>query len=165
VAHSGRGSYSKDVRPVAMLGCSVLGALLTGCGTSPEYVNDVEQEVVYESGEGAPSMPKASWLGGWTGMGSQSSGSSWNMRLELTSTSPGQCARVSYPSVGCSGYWECAAGFDGSQLQAMEYITEGKDRCIDQVEVVLVANPDGRTVSFHGIAEDITAEASLGRSQ
>jgi hypothetical protein len=154
------------VRPMAILGCAVIGsgALLTGCGVSPEYVDDVdEEEIIYEAAESPSRRPEVSWVGRWIGVGHQSNGSSWDMRLTVTGTGPGECAKVDYPSVGCSGYWDCAPGFDGAQIQAVEIITDGKDRCIDEVQVVLAANPDGRTVSFQGTAGDITAEARLGR--
>jgi hypothetical protein len=136
----------------------VLGTL--GCGTSPEFREEVMESHVEEY---VPVGKRKSLVGQWKGTGEQSNGSSWDMVLDVTSHTPGQCATIRYPSSGCSGYWECTAAFDGVQLDAVEYITKGRDRCVNEVDVQLVVNEGGRTLTFFAATGEITAEGLLAR--
>lgn len=139
--------------------CSLVVGTL-GCGTSPEFREEVIETEIEEY---VPVGKTKSLVGSWRGQGEQSDGSSWDMVLQVTSHRPGKCATIHYPSSGCSGYWECTSGFDGVQLDAVEHITKGRDRCIDHVDVQLVVDEGGRTVSFYAVTGDITAEGRLAR--
>ncbi len=143
------------------MGCSLLFVLgLAGCGTSPEFVEEVAEP---DAEDYAPRRELRSLLGVWKGQGQQSDGPSWNMELSITSHRPGRCATIRYPSSGCSGYWVCTSPFDGVQLDAVEHITEGQGNCIDGVAVQVVANEGGRTISFYAVTGDIQAEGRLAR--
>ena len=132
-----------------------------GCGTSPEFREEVIETEVEEY---VPAGHRSSISGRWKGQGEQSDGSTWTIELNITSQKPGRCATIRYPSSGCSGYWTCTTAFDGVQLDAVEHITKGRDRCIDEVDIQLVVNDGGRTISFYALAGEITAEGHLGRS-
>lgn len=138
----------------------LLAAASVGCGTSPEFR---EEAVEPDADDYVTAGRMKSLIGQWKGMGQQSNGSTWDIELAISSHRPGRCATIRYPSSGCSGYWECTASFDGAQLDAVEHITKGKDRCIDQVDVQLVVNEGGRTISFYAVTGDVTAEGRLAR--
>lgn len=67
--------------------------------------------------------------GTWTGVGTQSDGRKWPVRVELTAAS-GSCGTIVYPTVPCRGTWTCAEGVqpDGWR-EAVESIQSGS--CID----------------------------------
>lgn len=134
--------------------------LTMGCGTSPEFREEV---IETEVDEYVPATHAESVVGLWRGMGEQTDGSSWDMELNITSLRPGKCATIKYPSSGCSGHWECVSRFDGVQLDAVEHITSGKDRCVDEVDVQIVVNEGGRTISFYAQTGKIQAEGRLAR--
>ncbi len=113
--------------------------------------------------EYVPISSMKSLVGSWKGTGAQNDGSTWNMVLNIMTLRPGRCATVAYPSSGCSGYWECTSRFDGVQLDAVEHITKGRDRCVDDVDVQLVVDDGGRTISFYAVTGEITAEGRLAR--
>ena len=132
--------------------------------TSTEVLDPSTEEVIEtEIEEYVPAGSTVSLKGQWRGSGEQSDGASWDMVLHVSGDRPGRCATIVYPSSGCSGYWECTSTFDGVQLDAVEHITKGRDRCIDGVDVQLVVNEGGRTVSFYGVTGKITAEGRLSR--
>jgi hypothetical protein len=138
----------------------VLGTV--GCGTSPEFREEVIETDIEEY---VPVGKMKSLVGNWKGTGEQSNGSSWDMVLQVTSHTPGRCATIRYPSSGCSGYWECISAFDGVQLDAIEHITKGRDRCVNEVDVQLVVDDGGRTISFYAATGEITAEGRLARQR
>jgi hypothetical protein len=142
-----------------------LWALLAvvGCGASPEFAEDPEYASEAEVSTPAPAATRiagGSLLGRWSGTGYQSSGSSWEMVLDIARTDEGPCAIVDYPDVGCAGYWTCVGRSDGNGLEAVEHITTGKKRCVDRVEV-RVKLVEGSRLAFMAQAEDQTAEATL----
>jgi hypothetical protein len=147
------------VRHHVVLAC-LTAAFTSGCGTSPEFREEVIETEVEEY---VPAGQMRSLKGRWKGMGEQSNGSSWDIVLDVKSLNPGKCATIVYPSSGCSGYWMCTSSFDGVQLDAVEHITDGKDRCVDKVDVQLVVNDGGRTLSFYASTGDIKAEGRLAR--
>ena len=141
------------------MGVALLG-LAMGCGTSPEFVDDPVDHPAAPSHD-ADAPAQGSVLGRWSGVGYQSSGSSWEMVLDVAHTDEGPCAVVRYPDVGCAGYWTCTGSSDGTRLKAVERITTGKKHCIDRVDVSVKLVSRGRRLAFAAQADDQTAEATL----
>ncbi|MBW2458988.1 MAG: hypothetical protein JRI68_31100 [Deltaproteobacteria bacterium] len=145
----------------------VLGGLaVAACGPSPEYFDRPEDahDVVVVEDEDEPreaTVGYASVLGRWRGMGVQSDGARWLIELDVANLDAGPCAVVRYPTIGCSGYWVCPEPSDGSRIEAVERITEGRGHCSDQVAVkVALANDHGSLCYF---ADDgqVTASGKL----
>lgn len=137
----------------------LLGLSTIGCGASPEFREEIIETDVETY---VPVATMTSLLGRWKGTGAQNDGTSWDMVLDITSHRTGKCANIHYPSSGCSGYWECISDFNGAQLEAVEHITEGRDKCVDEVDVEIVVDKGG-TISFYAATGDITAEGRLSR--
>ncbi len=142
-----------------------------GCGTSPEFMDDASTPVqVVRVRPAEPPKPAgddvdplAGLVGRWSGVGHQSDGSSWAMEVDVTRLDDGPCALVHYPSLGCSGYWECFHSA-GRRLRAVERITEGKGTCVDNVRVDLKLGRDRQTVAFTAKTGDVSAAGKLERS-
>ena len=60
-----------------------------------------------------PKRDGPSLLGTWEGIGQQSDGPSWPMKVKVTTFRKGTCAFVSYPSLGCADQWDCTVNSDG----------------------------------------------------
>jgi hypothetical protein len=129
----------------------LLPILLVGCEPCPCD----EAAAAVEPGLHEPVM------GHWSGQGRQSDGMTWTMEVDVAGIGPGRCATVSYPDVGCSGYWTCTAT-DENSLRGVEHITQGRDRCVDIAFAAAVVE-DG-TLEYHAADETIEAVARLARS-
>lgn len=149
------------------LSLMLVGAFAVGCGTSPEFMDDVATPVevvrVRPATESRDVDPLAGLVGRWTGVGHQSDGSSWAMEVDVTRLEDGPCALVHYPSLGCSGYWECFHSA-GRRLRAVERITDGKGICVDDVRVDLKLGRDRQTAAFTARTGDVSAAGKLERS-
>ena len=132
-------------------------ALVMGCGASPELLDDAAAP------RSATSKTYGSLLGRWSGVGYQSTGADWDMVVDIARTDEGPCAAVHYPDVDCTGYWTCKGQSEGDYLEAVERITSGRDKCIDQTRVRLRLTPSGRA-EFEAQADDQTAEGTLERT-
>jgi len=75
-----------------------------------------------------------SWLEGtWTGVAhQQQNNSDWSVRLVAS----GSSYKVSYPSLGCSGYLSVYE-ITSSTGRFLERITSGLDKCVDGVTITL----------------------------
>jgi hypothetical protein len=130
------------------------------CGASPELAEEPE-------GIDPELVPPPAWeedeglLGRWEGLGSQSDGPSWTVAIELTSLGEGRCAEVSYPSSGCTGWWECSRPSDGRRIDAVEHITEGRGICVDGAKVQAALRRQGRRLVIFAEAGGVTAAAVL----
>lgn len=114
------------------------------------------------------SQPSASesagLVGRWEGVGRQDDGFSWPMFVELSSTSPGPCATVEYPSVPCSGQWICARS-RGDTIEARERLLgDSARRCIDGGAMTMEISPDG-SLAWEWVGSDVTASATLRRAR
>lgn len=87
--------------------------------------------------------PPLSLLGEWEGTGLQSDGSTWAMRVNVTSLREGNCAEISYPSLSCGGVWQCATTSDGRTLSAIEHLTHGFEECVDRGTITMTLDADG----------------------
>jgi len=132
---------------------------VSGCGANPDFYEDIAQANDVQR----PRPARGSLVGAWSGVGQQSDGASWQMELDIANTQEGACAIVRYPDVGCAGYWTCLCDDEGGHLQAVERITEGRDRCIDGVSVDVGLSRDGSLV-FNGQTSEIDAKARLERA-
>ena len=114
---------------------TVLAVLVFGAGcTRPVQLmtappGRVRAERVSTTGPELASSRQENPIGTWKGVGVQSDGGRWPMRLELTALS-GRCATITYPSVPCHGVWRCEEreSADGWH-EAKETIESGA--CID----------------------------------
>lgn len=149
-------SRSPSLLAVSALGA--LGAVITACGTSPEFVDEVAEP----SGAAIERASSGPLIGHWKGRGHQSNGADWDVVVDITHLGLGPCATVRYPSARCSGYWECLSS-DGDSLKAVERITRGKERCLDRVAVQAGTHYDGERMWFVARVEDETAVARLRR--
>ena len=156
----------------ALVGCIGLAA---GCGTSPEFIDDPvaepQQHVVVQvksrpaakTSKKAPLTATRKLIGRWEGVGHQSDGSTWPMEVDITRLDDGVCGVVRYPSLGCGGYWVCDSS-SGRRLRATEKITEGRDICVDDVEVSLKLNRSKSSVAFTAKTGNISAAGRLTRA-
>jgi len=151
--------------PRLMLILGLGGLTLLACGPSPELYADPEDAhdvgVMVPDDSPEPEVVYASVLGRWHGTGLQSDGLQWAIDLEVANLNAGPCAVIRYPSIGCSGYWVCRRPSKGSRIEAIERITEGRDRCSDHVAVkIALANDHGSLCYF---ADDgrVTASGKL----
>jgi len=80
--------------------------------------------------------------GNWTGLGHQS-GDNWQMNVQFV---PG-AARVDYPDLYCGGVWVFAS--DGLPVTGSEWLTYGKQQCIDGLNVRIVAGADTLRITWH----------------
>jgi hypothetical protein len=129
----------------------LLPILLVGCAPCPCE----EEPAVAEPGLHEPVM------GHWNGQGRQSDGMTWAMEVDVAGIGPGRCAAVSYPDVGCSGYWTCTEAGEGS-MRGVEHITQGRDRCVD-IAFEATVSEDG-ILEYHAADENVEAVARLARS-
>jgi hypothetical protein len=151
-----------------------LGAWLTmmaGCaGPAAEVPAPVAIEPSPPEGDAPLELPEAedpppiTLLGRWEGIGVQKNGGTWKMVLTIESLSPGRCAAIDYPSIGCGGHWECTEASDGRALDGMEEITYGEGLCIDHIPVHVRLARDGESVAFVVEAGADSAEATLTRA-
>jgi hypothetical protein len=141
--------HPRAVRAALLL----FSGLLVGCDPCP----------CDEAPAVAPAGPAAydAMLGHWSGAGIQSGGVSWDMELDVTSAGPGRCASVSYPDVGCSGFWTCNPAGDGS-LRGVERIVDGRDRCVD-IGFMVTINEDG-LLEYRAADGEVEAFARLART-
>lgn len=109
----------------------------------------------------AEPVPRVAVMGHWSGDGHQSDGPSWQMEVDVVRAAPGRCATISYPDVGCSGYWTCTQAGNHS-LHGVEHITVGRDRCVDIPFVAAIS--DEGLLEYHARGDDgIDAFAGLTR--
>ncbi|HHH31299.1 MAG TPA: hypothetical protein ENK57_23535 [Polyangiaceae bacterium] len=136
----------------------------TGCGISPEYMDEPE----YPASEPAHQEVSASLpadpdlVGRYEGVGRQSNGPTWSVAVTLTDPSVGACAIVRFPDDGCTGYWQCTR-VDGDRIEAVERITRGKDKCLDGVQIEATLLRDGHTLAFVAEAKGVKAVGKLRR--
>jgi len=103
-------------------------------------------------------------VGQWEGVGTQDDGLSWPMIVKVTTTEPGACASVDYPSLRCRASWECTSATDGS-LRAEEHLLEdGATRCVDNGAMTMRLRADG-LLEWSWSAQGQTASATLRRSR
>lgn len=80
--------------------------------------------------------------GRWEGIGRQDDGQTWPLVVELSSTGPGVCAAVEYPTVPCRAQWICT-GEDAGVLHARErLLDDSARRCIDNGTMTMHLGPD-----------------------
>ena len=82
----------------------------------------------------AQDVPK--WLhGSWEGVGYQSpTNSAWEINLQYDAKK--EIFSISYPSLGCSGNWKLLEA-EENRLVFVEQITEGLDKCDNNVKVIV----------------------------
>jgi hypothetical protein len=110
-----------------------------------------------------PNRDGPSLMGTWEGVGRQSDGPTWPMKVKVVSFRKGTCAFVDYPSLGCAGQWECTVNTDGQWLTGREHLTQGQTRCVDGGSVTLNFDVEQRAARFEWKGQGITAEAELKR--
>jgi hypothetical protein len=96
----------------------------------------------------------------WTGVGHQSDGSTWDIKLVFGSDS----IDIDYPSLECGGIWELV-GRDTKTgtLFYKERLRYGHENCHDNGQVALRKKPDGLEYQWSDEEEKITAKAILSR--
>ncbi len=95
-------------------------------------------------------------LGNWTGLGVQGS-ESWDMVVDIV---PGG-ARVDYPGLTCGGVWVFHTTDAG--IKGTEWLTYGKDQCIDGLGMTLSRRGDALLVRWYdGVGGEI-AQAELSK--
>ncbi len=79
-----------------------------------------------------------SWLEGkWIGVGYQAdamTAQTWSIELKVDVKNK-KCS-INYPSLECSGKWVLKNG-NSNAATFVEHITEGKDKCFDQGELII----------------------------
>jgi hypothetical protein len=104
------------------------------------------------------SSPTAWMQGSWSGTGSQSNSSgSWSMQLSVA----GSSYSISYPSLGCGGYWSLNNTGQGV-ASFVEHITYGRDKCVDG-GAVTVGRLSASQMQFRWAGQGIQANATLTR--
>lgn len=170
-----------SIRTKLSLGCSLavmvaVGTALAGCPSRETLVAAPIAEITVPSASaasaasGAPRVvdggaPRASAegiVGRWTGVGTQGDGQTWEMHVEITSTQPGRCGTVEYPSIPCSADWICLSGSSGRTVRAREDLTDGVGRCIDHGTMTMTLAPDG-TLDWRWTGSGERASAKLTR--
>jgi hypothetical protein len=152
----------RDHHGLLALVTAVLASM--GCGPSPEWLDGPRDQ---NDATGAPwpnnppTVVYGSVLGRWRGMGVQSDGSEWPIVLDIANLESGPCAVIRYPSAGCSGYWICHERSDGSQVEAVERITQGRGRCVDQVAVKVALANDHESLCYFADSGDQIAFGRL----
>lgn len=167
------GSQHKGLRLAALGGGGAL--LLAACGVSPEYLDDVEEphEVIIVKEVPAAPAPRpatpppqrvprpeerASILGHWEGVATQTNAPEWDVSLDITTLEPGPCATFRYP--GCAGYWECRRS-NGDRIHALERVTRGQGKCVDNVRIVVQLSDDGQHLYYRAVGGGAVAKATL----
>ncbi len=102
-------------------------------------------------------------VGTWSGRGSQSIGSSWDVKVTISGPSDTRCATVDYDKGSCGGYWTCKQDRQGRSFAARETLTYGKGQCVDDLEVVTTLNNKNQLVIKWKMTGE-TAEATLVRT-
>jgi len=110
-----------------------------------------------------PEPDGPSLLGTWEGTGHQSDGPIWPMKVKVVAFRKGTCAHVDYPSLHCSGVWECTVATDGLWLRGQEILLHSHADCIDGGTVELVYDETHGVARFEWSGQGITAEAELRR--
>ncbi len=110
-----------------------------------------------------PHRDGPSLLGTWEGIGRQSDGPSWPMKVKVVTFRKGTCAYVDYPSLGCTGQWECTVDTDELWLRGEEILSRGQSACADGGTVELVFDETRGVARFEWSGQGITAEAELRR--
>ncbi|MBN8630510.1 MAG: hypothetical protein J0L76_06610 [Rhodobacterales bacterium] len=77
----------------------------------------------------------------WAGDGVQTDGQAWTVEIALGP----DAARISYPSIPCSGTLEILAA-NASHAKLQETISSGKQVCISGGTVLLRAEPEGKLI-------------------
>ena len=101
-------------------------------------------------------------VGTWSGRGSQSSGSSWDVKVTISGPAGSRCATIDYDKGSCGGYWTCKQDRQGRSFAARETLTYGKGQCVDDLEVVTTLNRRNQLVIKWKMSGG-TAEATLVR--
>ncbi|RLB45729.1 MAG: hypothetical protein DRI90_28120 [Deltaproteobacteria bacterium] len=110
-----------------------------------------------------PKRDGPSLLGTWVGIGQQSDGPSWPMKVKVITFRKGTCAFVDYPSQECAGQWDCTVNSDGQWLMGREHLSKGQGACLDGGLVTLHFDADESAARFEWKGQGITAEAKLKR--
>lgn len=78
------------------------------------------------------------WMEGvWNGSATQSNpNETWTVRLAVARHGDLDSYRVTYPTLGCSGYWTYVRA-DGEVTQFVEHIDHGADKCVDRVNITV----------------------------
>ncbi len=85
------------------------------------------------------------WLDGeWQGLGFQSNGTSWTMRVNANMEN--YSVTIEYPSLECGGVWQVQSS-DACAVELVEDIQYGEDKCIDG-GIVVVTRVDDDHISF-----------------
>lgn len=98
-------------------------------------------------------------IGAWYGVGVQTDGSNWDMRVSLGYTR----GQVSYTSLNCGGWWRYQSN-EPEYLTAIESINYGVQSCVDTGDVRLV--PYGKDTLLYmwcGAEDGVSALAILAR--
>lgn len=103
-------------------------------------------------------------IGTWEGTGIQNDGQRWPMVVSITSVEPGRCATVEYPSIPCSAEWHCGSRASDGTLVAVERLTEGRDRCVDDGSLGMRVTGTGQ-LEWSWEGSGMTARATLSRSR
>jgi serine/threonine protein kinase/TPR repeat protein len=132
----------------------------SGCASNARFVE----------GHGCVPIPRpegTSLLGNWTGRGAESGGASWTVSVTVGSLESGRCAKVSYPSLGCTGDWYCTGSSDGDKMHAREIITSGAGKCDATGSVEMAISGDGGSASYRWSSPKRTgtATAQLARGR
>lgn len=158
---------------LALSGAGALGLVVAvaGCPSRDAVVAAPIAEVTLPSASAASSAaPRIAEAGGavrgegmigrWTGVGTQGDGQTWEMHVEITSTQPGPCGTVEYPSIPCSADWICLSGSSGRTVRAREDLTDGVGRCIDHGTMTMTLTPEG-TLDWRWTGSGERASAKL----
>ena len=109
-----------------------------------------------------PCADFSAMAGEWTGRGSQSSGSSWDVKLKIAGAKGSRCATIDYDKGSCGGFWTCKKDRQGRSFVARETLTYGRDNCVDDLAVQTILN-DKNELVIHWEMSQETAEATLRR--